>query len=127
MGLANFKPTIPFVRFLMVGFVNTMVGLSLIFILLNVLGVSYWQATFVGNLIGACISFILNRSFTFKSKVSFIEGFPLFLLVVITCYFVSYSLSAQVLEEKNLAVLLGAVLYTLTNYIGQKQLVFIKG
>ncbi len=57
-----------FVRFLLVGIVNTIVGLSIIYVLLNGAGIGYWPATLIGNGIGAAVSYMLNRSFTFGSR-----------------------------------------------------------
>lgn len=124
------------VRFLLVGVVNTGIGLAIMFLLLNVVGASYWFSTFTGNAVGACVSFLLNRAFTFKSTVSFHKGLPRFIIVILLCYFSSYFLSGKMGEwigqnfiispevVKNLSVLLGSVFYTICNYLGQKYLVF---
>ncbi|MBY0145853.1 GtrA family protein [Neobacillus niacini] len=130
------KPTNSFVRFLLVGFVNTCVGLCIIFFLLNAVHLSYWVSTFTGNAIGACVSFFLNRSFTFNSSVSFQRGLPKFMTIILICYVASYFFSEKLVVwvneiqmvstsvEQNGAVLLGSVLYTISNYLGQKYLVF---
>jgi putative flippase GtrA len=126
-----------FVRFLLVGLLNTIIGLSIMFILLNLFGWSYWQATFTGNSIGAIISYLLNRSFTFNSSIGALEGIPKFITVIAVSYAVSYSVSgaaagiltipewaARVVSPDELGILMGAVLYTVTNYLGQKGFVF---
>lgn len=129
------KPTSTFIRFIIVGVMNTLVGLSSIFLLLQVGGLSYWISTFLGNSIGAACSYVLNRRFTFGSKVSFGRSIPLFMIVIMCCYFVSYSFSrvmANLLAgsfgyvdyTNEIAVLLGTILYTITNYLGQKYFVF---
>jgi putative flippase GtrA len=124
------------VRFLLVGLVNTGIGLAIMFLLLNVVGASYWVSTFTGNAIGACVSFLLNRAFTFKSTVSYHTGLPRFIIVILLCYFSSYFLSGKMGEwisqyfiispemAKNVSVLLGSVFYTISNYLGQKYFVF---
>ncbi|MGG3564150.1 GtrA family protein [Neobacillus rhizosphaerae] len=124
------------VRFLLVGVVNTGIGLAIMFLLLNVVGASYWFSTFTGNAVGACVSFLLNRAFTFKSTVSYHKGLPRFIIVILLCYFSSYFLSGKMGEwigqnfiispevVKNVSVLLGSVFYTICNYLGQKYLVF---
>lgn len=127
------KRTNSFVRFLLVGIVNTAVGLSVMFMLMNVFHVSYWFSTFIGNGTGAVVSFGLNRVFTFKSDVSLKKGGLLFTSVIILCYFASYSTSSWIskqihtmfpVSQQDLAVFLGSCLYTATNYIGQKYIVF---
>jgi putative flippase GtrA len=124
------------VRFVLVGVVNTCIGLAIMFVLLNAAGFSYWLATFTGNAVGAFVSFTLNRAFTFKSTVSYQKGLPAFLVIILLCYFISYFLSEKLGMwlsqsaiispgmEENTSVLMGSVLYTISNYLGQKYVVF---
>jgi putative flippase GtrA len=49
-----------FLRFILIGIINTVVGLTVIFIFKNGLHVSYWLATFAVNTLGAVGSFLLN-------------------------------------------------------------------
>ncbi|RFB15029.1 GtrA family protein [Bacillus sp. HNG] len=124
------KPTNTFVRFLLVGVINTLVGLSSIFLLLQVVSLSYWLSTFVGNSIGAGVSYMLNRRFTFASKAIHGKSIPLFVLVILSCYFLSFSMSKMISGfiftqyTNEIAVFLGTGLYTVMNYLGQKYLVF---
>lgn len=128
-----------FVRFLMVGLINTMVGLSVMYLLLHGFGLSYWISTFLGNSVGACISFFLNRRFTFKSDVSVLTGLFRFITVILISYFISYSLGESLVQsllnnnvtfiskgKTDLAVLISTFLYTLLNYLSQKLFVFHK-
>jgi putative flippase GtrA len=126
----------PFLRFLMVGIINTIVGLSMIFLLFYIFHLSYWIATFFGNIVGGLVSFILNRSFTFQSDKSIKRTIVPFFLVMFICYFVSYNIGKKIafsflnitalpiLSVHDLAILLGSGLYTITNYFGQKRFVF---
>jgi putative flippase GtrA len=131
------KRTNQFTRFLFVGVVNTLTGLSIIFVLLNVLGLSYWISTFVGNCVGAVVSYLLNRSFTFNSQIDFAKGIPRFITIILVCYFLSYSLSEFLADgvyqlyspipffnEEEFAIILGSGLYTISNYLGQRNFVF---
>ncbi|MGX1902260.1 GtrA family protein [Thermolongibacillus altinsuensis] len=131
--------TNPFFRFLLVGIVNTMVGLSMMFFMLRGLHLSYWWATFIGNAVGASVSFFLNRSFTFHSDVLIINGMLRFIVVILSCYYLAYSFSQMVAHRlavlyphlfihvrEDVAVLLGALFYTGLNYLGQKTIVFGK-
>jgi len=137
IAVNSLKRTNSFFRFLLVGVINTIIGLSVMFILLNLIGWTYWLATFVGNCIGAGVSYVLNRSFTFNSNVNGSKGIPKFFLVILSCYVLSYfiggvaaksiHLSSQTfsyISKDELAVLIGTVLYTFTNYLGQKFIVF---
>ncbi|MEH7387181.1 GtrA family protein [Bacillus sp. JJ1521] len=126
------KPTNTLFRFLLVGVLNTLVGLSSIFLLLQVVGLSYWLSTFLGNSIGGAVSYMLNRRFTFDSKTSYGRSIPLFIVVILGCYFLSFSISKIlagfifVQYPNEIAVLLGTGLYTILNYLGQKHIVFPK-
>ncbi|MBD1381757.1 GtrA family protein [Metabacillus arenae] len=126
-----------FFRFLLVGIINTVFGLSTIFFLMKVCHLSYWVSTFTGNAAGGVLSFLLNRSFTFESQTSFKKGLPRFVIVVFSCYFVAFSGGEYaaiwlkkildlipVLTHDILAVLVGTLLYTLLNFLGQKYFVF---
>jgi putative flippase GtrA len=125
------------VRFLLVGVINTFVGLSVMFFMLHIAHLSYWWATFSGNAVGAIVSFLLNRSFTFQSDISVTKGAFRFLVVMLSCYYVAYSFSQMTARfivtlssypfanvRDDLAVLFGTLFYTVLNYLGQKIIVF---
>lgn len=126
-----------FFRFLLVGVANTILGLSVIYLLLHLVGLSYWMSTFLGNSVGAMMSYYLNRRFTFRSKNAVSKSFILFVVVTLLCYVVSYSIGMNLVEwllgnsnslksgiKTDLAVLISTGLYTILNYLGQKWLVF---
>jgi putative flippase GtrA len=132
------KPTNTFLKFVIVGIINTCIGLFVIFILMNLFHIGYWPATFIGNATGAAISYILNRKFTFQSKTSVGGSSLRFLAVILFSYLGAYSLSDQIintayqhsaleiLTDKEASVLLGSCLYTFANYFGQKYFVFTR-
>lgn len=126
-----------FIRFLLVGVVNTIVGLSAMYFFLHALTLSYWMSTFFGNIIGAVVSYFLNRSFTFKSNAAVGSSMVRFAAVILVCYFLSYyvgqKLAFWVLHQisfisskyaSDIAILFGTGIYTITNYIGQRMFVF---
>ena len=63
-----------FVRFLIVGVINTLVGTAVMFSLYNLAGlhkwgqVGYWLSTVGNYTVGSVVSFFLNKHFTFKNK-----------------------------------------------------------
>jgi putative flippase GtrA len=127
----------PFIRFLLVGVVNTIVGLSAMYLFLHGFSFSYWVSTFSGNIIGACVSYILNRSFTFKSNAEIGTSMVRFAIVILVCYFISYFLGQKIAlylfsqlsflgtkYAQDAAVLFGTGIYTITNYLGQRIFVF---
>lgn len=126
-----------FVRFILVGILNTICGLSIIFILYNLLHLNYWVSTFVGNSAGAIISYFLNKTFTFNSTQYHGKVIWKFIIIILICYIISYSIShwagifiisifhmSSISLANNIAILLGTGLYTIFNYAGQKLWVF---
>ena len=128
-----------FLRFLIVGLLNTCVGLAMMFSLLIVLKQDYWVSTFIGNTVGAVVSFVLNRRYTFQSDASVIMSGIRFFVVMFICYLISYRTGLWFVHVMLLSIhtiptsavdrcagLSGMIVYTLTNYIGQKYVVFPK-
>ncbi|MBB3108755.1 putative flippase GtrA [Paenibacillus phyllosphaerae] len=133
-----------FVRFVLVGIMNTLIGLTLIYICLNWLGFGYWASTFIGNTLGAVNSFFMNRSFTFRSGSGIASTAWRFALLTLGCWLLAYGLAdkgAEVLARQllpglqmemtertihNIAALAGSGLYTILGYIGSRWLVFRK-
>jgi len=126
-----------FIRFLMVGVLNTIVGLSIMYTLLHLVGLSYWMSTFLGNSIGAAVSYFLNRMFTFRSRNTHLSSVLRFVFVIGLCYFLSYFIGIRVVKWgllllqidsktaiQDLGILAGTGLYTILNYFGQKFFVF---
>jgi putative flippase GtrA len=124
-----------FIRFLVVGVINTLVGLSIMFLLLHGAGLSYWVSTFIGNTVGAGVSYVLNRSFTFRSKEAGFWSVLRFVFVILFCYVVSYQIGSMVIEwiagdyfsetvVTNGKVLFSTGLYTVLNYLLQRSVVF---
>lgn len=128
-----------FFRFLLVGMINTLIGLSIMFFCLKMFHWNYWLSTFTGNTIGALCSYFFNKSFTFRSRAKFMTSGFRFVLVIGICYFLSYKLglvgAEWVFEQitifplnyvHDVAVVFGSSLYTISNYLGQKHFVFKK-
>ncbi|MNH93304.1 GtrA-like protein [compost metagenome] len=126
-----------FARFLLVGLFNTLIGLGISFLLFNGLGLGYWMSTFLGNTIGAVVSYLLNKRFTFRSEVSISRSWWRFGLVILLCYGASYGASMLLAQAcsawlpdinpvllHNGAILVGNGFYTISNYLGHKYFTF---
>lgn len=132
------KRTNSFIRFLIVGAINTLTGLSMMLLLFNTAEFTYWFSTFLGNSVGAIVSYSLNRTFTFHSKVTVKKSVPRFIAVIFFCYFFSYTVSSMaadmikvqfslnMLRIENFAMFIGTAVYMIANYFGQKYIVFKK-
>ncbi|CCQ95681.1 GtrA family protein [[Clostridium] ultunense Esp] len=130
--------TVPhtFLRFLLVGMINTVIGVGTTFFFLHLFHWNYWWSTFIGNSIGVVVSFFLNRSFTFQDTGDISRSFPRFLLVTLLSYFLAYGLGLLLAERviallpipgswiESGAVLIGAGLYTILNYTGHRLFTF---
>ncbi len=86
---------IKFWKFLMVGVINTIVGMGLQFLLYNLFG---WEkflwgviaATLLGNLVGGTVSYLLNKHFTFKNKEKGWKPVFRFAVNIAACYVIAY-------------------------------------
>ena len=122
-------------KFLFVGMANTLVGCGIMFLFYNFLGVSYWLSSMCNYIVGGALSYFLNKYFTFQNKKKSLLQIGIFIINLILCYFISYSLSQKAiflllsseLSEKkcgNIALGVGLCIYTCLNYLGQRLVVF---
>ena len=56
------------VKVLLVGVVNTLVGVGTMFLLYNLAHCSYWISSAANYVVGGIVSFFLNKYFTFQNK-----------------------------------------------------------
>jgi putative flippase GtrA len=56
------------VKFVIVGIINTIVGMALMFGLYNIAGCSYWVSSLNNYIFTSILSYILNKWFTFRHK-----------------------------------------------------------
>ncbi|SMB80896.1 Putative flippase GtrA (transmembrane translocase of bactoprenol-linked glucose) [Desulfonispora thiosulfatigenes DSM 11270] len=127
-------------RFILVGIFNTILGVSTMFCFYNFFGLGYWGSSALSYTFGSIISFFLNKSFTFKNNDSYVSTSIKFAVNIGVCYFVAYliakpfvrfllssigySFSSKMIEQ--IAMLVGMVIFTGLNFIGQKVFVFNK-
>lgn len=121
-------------KFIMVGVLNTIIGNGVMFLFYNLLNFSYWPSTACGYVLGGIVSYFLNKFFTFKNNEKSLQQVLKFVILLIFCYGLSFSLSrfmgVLLLKEcsenlrDNISMLFGMCLYTSVNYIGQRFIVF---
>ena len=117
-----------FVRFAMVGLANTAVGYSAILLLHYGFGVGPTLANVGGYMIGALLSYALNRSFTFASDRPHVEALPRFAVTVAICFVLNLlvlklGLSVLLLPLP-LAQALAMASFTIAFYAANRFLVF---
>ena len=95
------KITGEFIKYCLVGVVNTLVGISTAYILLNPFHQSYTISTIGAYITGICVSYILNKKFTFKiGHGNNIVLFLKFALSMLPCYAISYYLISPLLTNQ---------------------------
>ena len=117
------------VRFGLVGVLNTIVGLSVIYLLKWALSVPDFPANLGGYAVGLIVSYILNSRWTFASKRPISSALPSFVAVILVAYIINYSIVALALNSGingYVAQALGVLPYSLTTYFGSRFFVFHK-
>lgn len=126
------------IRFIIVGVLNTLIGLAAMFISYNVFHLGYWISSAMDYIIGSIFSYFANKYFTFQSDKKSGQEVIRFTINIVVCYFISYGIAKPamniVLGEMNLtlavfeqlSMILGMCIFIVLNYIGQKFFVFKK-
>ena len=131
-----------FIRFLIVGVINTLVGTAVMFLLYNAAGlhawgqVGYWLSTIGNYTVGSVVSFFLNKHFTFKNKEKGKGVVIRFAVNIVVCMVLAYGVAQKAVEwalagtflsaqaQGNLSMLVGMGLFVLLNYFGQRFFAF---
>jgi putative flippase GtrA len=114
-------------RFLAVGVVNTLVGLTAIYALM-LAGAGIGWANFFGYALGLMISFTLNRIWTFASNEDAVATLPRYVVVAGVCYLLNLGVVLSATRDFSLnpyaAQLFGVVAYTTTMFVACRIFVF---
>jgi putative flippase GtrA len=117
-----------FVKYLMVGMVNTVAGFAVIVFCLEVIGLNPVASNATGFAAGLIISFLLNRSFSFRSSVPVATGLLSFTAVAAVGYLLNL---AALLAGQNIlhlgtypSQILAVATYVLVVFFASKKLVF---
>ena len=129
-----------FLKFVIVGVVNTLVGLTIMFTCYNWLHLGYWLSTALDYILASILSYYLNKHFTFQYKEVGSGSAIRFVINIAICYIAAFSVarpmvrwilyaihidfSKSVLE--NIAMLTGSGIFVIINYLGQRFFAFHK-
>lgn len=123
-----------FLKFCLVGVLNTLVGTAVMFGLYNLAHCSYWFSSAMNYVVGSFVSYFLNKYFTFQSRDGGWRQLLRFALNIAVCYVIAYSAAqpfvewvlkdASVSVRDNVAMLTGMVIFTGLNYLGQRFFAF---
>ena len=121
-------------KFILVGIVNTLIGLAAMFALYNFAGIGYWFSSAAAYCFGIIFSFFLNKYFTFGIRHWSLFMIITYIITIIFSYFVAYTISKQLINlllknyplniRENIALFTGMCLFTGFNYLGQRLVVF---
>lgn len=126
--------------FIVIGVSNTLISAVGMFLLYNLAGFGYWGSSAFMYFTTSIYSFFMNRRFTFRNQDNILVAGVRFFINIGVCYLIAYGLAPVVLGvllnlvrleitlalEEQIAMLVGMVLFTGLNYIGQKLFVFRK-
>lgn len=125
-----------FVKFILVGIANTIIGTAIMFIFYNVLHLGYWVSSASNYFFGSICSYLLNKYFTFKYYEKGFASLIRFTLNILVCYLLAYGIAKPVMKwllsnctvsiQENVSMLLGMCLFVIFNYIGQRYFAFKK-
>lgn len=112
-----------FIKYLIVGVFNTLVGFGVIFILMHI-GLLPEMANFIGYLCGIIVSFVLNKYFTFKSKnylkkefIKFVASMGIAYLINLLVLIVLYRYFGV---NEYISQIIAGIFYTISGYILSK-------
>lgn len=130
---------IKFIKYCMVGVLNTLVCLGVIYMCKSILGINPYVCNILGYTAGVINSFLCNKSFVFHSKGSISREAMKFLVGFAVCYLLQlgvvwlinrrygaeeFDILGIVLSGYGVATLLGNVVYTLANFIYNRLVTF---
>lgn len=125
-----------FMKFIMVGIVNTLVGTTIMFTFYNLLHLSYWISSASNYFFGSICSYFLNKHFTFRFRERGWWSLLRFVLNILTCYLLAYGIARPVMHwllssfslviRDNVSMMFGMCLFVVLNYLGQRFFTFAK-
>ena len=121
---------ITFLKFIIVGIINTLFGMSIMFYCYNVLDLGHWFSSAMNYLCGGILSYFLNKKYTFEVKETSSKAIIRFAINLTVCYLFAYGVAKPIAlylfqgaGEKlqgNIALGIGMGLFVLLNYVGQR-------
>ena len=121
-------------RFLIVGVINTLVGMAIMYGLYNLAGAGYWFSSAANYILTSILSYFLNKHFTFRDTTRGWRPAVRFAANIAVCWVLAYGIAqpltrwvlqgASVTLRENIAMAVGMVFFTGFNYLGQRLFAF---
>ena len=125
-----------FMKFVMVGIINTIVGTTIMFVFYNVFHLNYWLSSASNYFFGSIVSYLLNKNLTFRFHEKGYDSLYRFITNILICYLLAYGIAKPVIQwiltgfnktiQENVSMTLGMCLFVLFNYLGQRFFTFKK-
>lgn len=125
-----------FMKFVIVGVINTLVGTTIMFVFYNVFHFNYWVSSASNYFFGSICSYFLNKYFTFEYHKKEWWSLLRFVINILTCYLLAYGIAKPVMHwilsgfsksiQENVSMILGMGLFVIFNYLGQRFFTFKK-
>jgi len=125
-----------FLRFLIAGIINTVVGAAIMFVMYNFFGFGYWVSSAVNYIGGGIVSLFINKNWTFNVCKWSLYIVISFIAVNVISYFFAYKIAITVIycvfsghsvkAQDNIAMAAGICIFSGLNYLGQRFIVFSK-
>lgn len=116
------------IKFGLVGIVNTVITLTIVFLLTHLFRIPYIIANVVGYVLGFINSYIMNRKWTFHSTGSVNSEAPRFVMTFIIAYLIQLCVLIFLIRVVSLreetAQLISMVIFTVVNFLGNKLFTF---
>lgn len=123
-----------FLKFILVGIINTIVGSAIMFSLYNLAHFGYWFSSACNYILASILSFFLNKYFTFGVRQWSSFMILAFAMTIAVSYLIAYGISKPAMEyilrnspvkiRENAALFIGMCMFTGINYLGQRLVVF---
>jgi putative flippase GtrA len=117
-----------FVKYLLVGVLNTAIGYAIIFLCMYAFGFSAVISNVVGYALGMTTSYMLNQSFTFRGAVPGRGTVARFVMVSVIAYFANLGMLIFLINifgvHEGLSQLLAGAVYVITSFLINKFYVF---
>lgn len=121
---------ITFLKFIIVGIINTLFGMAIMFYCYNVLDLGHWFSSAMNYLFGGILSYFLNKKYTFEVKETSQKAIIRFAINLTVCYLIAYGVAKPLALylfqgagerlQGNIALGIGMGLYVILNYVGQR-------
>lgn len=125
-----------FLKFIIVGVANTVVGTAIMFCLYNLAHCNYWISSAANYVFGSVLSYFLNKYFTFQKKEKSVKIVFRFITNISICYLIAYGLAKPLVRliltevgkslQENVSMIVGMGTFVILNYIGQRFWTFKK-